>query len=154
MKSKKSKIYVLGSNSFVHEMVKSKNKLIELGFDGWIHQDYEDHVNGKKKAFPDKHGIPGESADFKRAHDYIRQHYNHILQSDGILIVNLEKKGIKNYIGGNCLMEMGQAYVNGKKIFLSHSVPNESAYLDEILAMDPICLNGDLENIKKYEKTN
>ncbi len=33
------KIYVLGSNSFAHEMVACKDALCELGFDGWIHQD-------------------------------------------------------------------------------------------------------------------
>ncbi len=143
------KIYVLGSNSFVNEMVGCKNKLCELGFDGWIHQDYEDHVNGVKLAFPEKNDVPGESAEFKRAHDYIRAHYRHILQSDAILIVNLEKKGLKNYIGGNCLMEMGMAYVNDKKIFLLNDIPKDSAYLDEIEAMDPICLHGDLNNIEK-----
>jgi hypothetical protein len=148
------KIYVLGSNSFVHEMVASKNKLRELGFDGWIHQDYEDHVNGKGIAFPvNEKGERVESSEFKKAHDYIRQHYNHILKSDAILIVNLEKKGVKNYIGGNCLMEMGMAYVNNKKIFLLNDIPTDSAYLDEIKAMDPICLHGDLNNIKKHEKT-
>ncbi len=144
------KIYVLGSNSFVKEMVDTKNKLIEIGLDAWIHQDYEDHVSGKKKAFVNANGIPGENADFKKAHDYINQHYKHILESDAIIIVNLEKKGVKNYIGGNCLMEIGMAYVNKKKIFLSNDIPTESAYLDELIAMDPICLHGDLNNIKKY----
>ncbi len=141
------KVYVLGSNSFVKDMVACKDKLCDLGHDGWIHQDYEDHVKGKVKAFIDGQGIPGENADFKRVHDYIRQHYKHILESDAILIVNLEKKGLKNYIGGNCLMEMGMAYVNDKKIFLLNDIPSESAYLDEIKAMDPICLHGKLENI-------
>lgn len=42
------KIYVLGSNHFVHQMVDSKNKLRELGFDGWIHPDYEAYVRGEK----------------------------------------------------------------------------------------------------------
>ena len=92
--------------------------------------------------------LPGESADFKRAHDYIRQHYNHILQSDAILIVNLEKKGIKNYIGGNCLMEMGMAYVNNKKIFLLNDIPAGVSYIDEIIAMEPVCLKGDLSAIQ------
>jgi hypothetical protein len=141
------KIYVLGSNSFVREMVDRKNQLCDLGHDGWIHQDYEDHVNGKTVAFIEG-ALPGESADFKRTHDYIRQHYNHILQSDAILIVNLEKKGIKNYIGGNCLMEMGMAYVNGKKIFLLNGIPSEASYVDEIIAMDPVCLKGNLSAIK------
>lgn len=140
------KIYVLGSNSFVKEMVSCKNQLCAIGHDGWIHQDYEDHANGKTQAFIEG-ALPGESADFKRAHDYIRQHYNHILQSAAVLIVNMEKKGIKNYIGGNCLMEMGMAYVNNKKIFLLNGIPTETAYIDEIKAMDPVCLNGNLKNI-------
>jgi hypothetical protein len=143
------KIYVLGSNSFAVEMVACKDRLCELGFDGWIHQDYEDHVKGTRVAFPDlSKALPQENADFKRAHDYIRQHYDHILKSDAILIVNAEKKGKKNYIGGNCLMEMGMAYVNDKKIFLLNGIPKDSPYADEILAMDPVCLNGDLAAIK------
>lgn len=144
------KIYVLGSNSFVKEMVDCKNRLCEFGLDGWIHADYEDHVAGKKKAFLEELSH-GENAKFKKAHDYIRSHYKHILQSDAIIIVNNEKKGTKNYIGGNCLMEMGMAHVNNKKIFLLNDIPDNSSYLDEIIAMDPICLKGDLANIIKYQ---
>jgi hypothetical protein len=144
------KIYVLGSNSFVNEMVDCKNRLCALGHDGWIHQDYEDHVNGRGVAFV-AGALPGESADFKREHDYIRVHYKHILQSDAILIVNAEKNGQKNYIGGNCLMEMSQAYVNHKKIFLLNDIPGGVAYLDEIKAMDPICLRGDLSAMTTYQ---
>ncbi len=142
------KIYVLGSNSFVEKMVDCKNQLCALGQDGRIHKDYEDHVNGKTKAFIEG-ALPGESADFKRSHDYIRQHYDHILESDAVLIVNLEKNGMVNYIGGNCLMEMGMAYVNNKKIFLLNGMPAEISYLDEIKAMDPICLNGHLGGIRQ-----
>lgn len=143
------KIYVLGSNSFVHDMVACKDQLCALGLDGWIHQEYEDHVKGKAIAFPvDENGERLESAEFKKAHDYIRQHYNHIMQSDAVLIVNNDKKGKRNYIGGNCLMEMGMAYVNNKKIFLLNDIPMESAYLDEIKAMDPVCLRGDLASIR------
>ena len=145
------KIYVLGSNSFVKEMVHCKDELCHLGFDGWIHQDYQDHVDGKKKAFLDNASAE-ETAEWKRNNDYIRQHYKHILESDAILIVNSEKKGIKNYIGGNCLMEMGMAYVNNKKIFLLNDIPETSSYLQEIKAMDPVSLYGDLKNISKYNE--
>jgi hypothetical protein len=144
------KIYVLGSNKFVKQMVECKDQLCALGYDGWIHQDYEDHVKGKVKAFIEG-ALPGESADFKRAHDYIRQHYKHIIQSDAILIVNAEKNGIKNYIGGNVLMEMGMAYVNEKKIFFLNSMPAGLSDMDEIIAMDPVCLEGNLENLKRYQ---
>jgi len=146
------KIYVLGSNSFVVNMVACKDKLCEIGIEGSIHPDYEEHVKGNKKAFPDTvNHDTREHADFKRSHDYIRQHYAHILENDGILIVNDEKKGKKDYIGGNCLMEMGMAYVNNKKIFLLNDIPAESAYLDEIEAMDPVALHGDLNNILGYK---
>jgi hypothetical protein len=45
---------------------------------------------------------------------------------------------------------MGQAYVNNKKMFLLYDLPLDSAYIEEIESMDPICLKGDLKNIKKY----
>ena len=44
---------------------------------------------------------------------------------------------------------MGQAYVNNKKIFLLTEVPTYSSFVDEIEAMDPICLHGELTNIPK-----
>lgn len=140
------KIYVIGSNHFMKEMVNSKNKLCELGYDGWIHPDYEAFVRGDKKEILDR-WVKGERAALKRENNYLKVHYKHILESDAILIVNLDKNGTKNYIGGNVLMEMGQAYVNNKKIFLLGDIPMDSFYVDEIQAMDPICLYGDLKNI-------
>lgn len=44
-------------------------------------------------------------------------------------------------------MEMGMAYVNKKKIFLLNDIPQDVPYLDEIIAMDPICLRGNLKSI-------
>lgn len=44
-------------------------------------------------------------------------------------------------------MEMGQAYVNNKKIFFMNGMPSGLPYMDEIEAMDPICLQGNLANI-------
>jgi hypothetical protein len=147
------KIYVLGSNSFVHDMVASKDRLCELGLDGWIHPDYEDHVNGKGIAFPvNEKGERVEDSEFKKAHDYIRQHYNHILKSDAILIINNDKKGSKNYIGGNCLMEMGVGLHLGKKIFILNPIDETVNYKEEILCMLPTIINGDLESMAKLLK--
>ena len=50
------------------------------------------------------------------------------------------------------MIEMGQAYVNDKKIFLLYDIPKDSPFIDEIEAMDPTCLLGDLGNIKKRMK--
>jgi hypothetical protein len=118
------KIYVLGSNSFMREMVAAKDELRKLGYDGWIHPDYVALVRGEKKE------PVGKTASERAA-----------------LNVNLEKNGIKNYIGGNALIEMGQAYVNNKIIFLLNEIPQDLAYTAEIECMDPVCLHGDLHNI-------
>jgi hypothetical protein len=143
------KIYILGSNYFMKQMVECKNKLCGLGHEGWIHPDYEALVRGERKEHLDRWASAreGERAALKRENNYFKIHYQHILESDAVLIVNLEKKGTKNYIGGNALIEMGQAYVNNKKIFLLEDIPYDSSFVDEIDAMDPICLHGDLRNI-------
>jgi len=146
--SSQVKIYVLGSTSFTEEMVDSKNKLCSLGFDGWIHPHYEAYVRGEMKDHLYRRNN-GEEAALKRENDYFCEHYKRILESDAILFVNSEKNGIKNYIGGNVLIEMGQAYVNHKIIFLLNGMPSGLPYMDEIEAMDPICLFGDLSNIGK-----
>jgi len=140
------RIYVLGSNFFMKEMVKCKDKLCALGYDGWIHPHYEAMVRGEMPGHLARLKN-GEQAILKRENDYLKVHYRHILESDAILIVNLEKNGRKNYIGGNALIEMGQAHVHDKKIFLLGEIPSDISYVDEIIAMDPICLHGDLRNI-------
>ena len=61
--------------------------------------------------------------------------------------MNYEKRGIKNYIGGNVFLEIGFAHVLGKKIFLLNEIP-DMFYKDEIESMDPIVLKGNLNKIK------
>lgn len=141
------KIYTLGSNAFMHKMVGVTDKLISMGVDSFIAPHYRELVEGKRDE-QIKLWNAGEKAKVKRENDYFRLHYKHILESDAILVVNDIKNGIENYIGGNVLIEMGQAYVNDKKIYLLNGIPKDLSYLDEIIAMDPICLYGELEKLK------
>lgn len=57
--------------------------------------------------------------------------------------MNISKNGIENYIGGNTLMELGFAHVMNKKIYLLNPIP-EMSYTDEIIAVQPAIINGDL----------
>ncbi|MFA5931307.1 MAG: hypothetical protein WC821_03265 [archaeon] len=88
-----------------------------------------------------------EAIKVKLANDAITVHYNLIKNSDAILVVNEEKKGVKNYVGGNSFLEIGFAFILKKKIFLLNDIP-ELSYTSEIVAMKPICLNGKLELIR------
>lgn len=78
--------------------------------------------------------------------DLIKRYYNLIKEADAILVVNGDKKGVANYIGGNVFLEMGFAYTLNKKIFLLNPIP-EMNYSDELKAMNPVVLNSDFKKI-------
>jgi hypothetical protein len=149
MLTKKRRINVLGSSHFMVEMVAAKNKLCEMGYEGTIHPHYEAFVKGEMKEHLNR-WYKGEKAALKRENNYLKVHYSHILESDAVLFINAEKNGIKNYIGPNVLIEMGQAYVNNKPMFLMYDLPKDSPFIDEVASMDPICLHGDFDNLKKH----
>lgn len=87
-----------------------------------------------------------QRAQLKRERDLIREHWRKIERSDAILVLNEDLPGRPNYIGGNSFLEMGFAHVLQLPIYLMQDVP-ESPYRSEMLAMDPIVLDGDLSRI-------
>ncbi|MBU3901368.1 hypothetical protein KKF25_01855 [Patescibacteria group bacterium] len=89
----------------------------------------------------------GDGSFRKIKEDAIRRYYEIIKECDAILVLNLEKNRIKNYIGGNTFLEMGFAHVLNKKIYLLNEIPN-MLYTDEIKAIQPIVLKGNLDAIK------
>ena len=139
------KITICGSVMFRKEMVEVRDKLNEMGHEGIICSVMEDLALGKNLELMKK--IEENHAQVKKDGGFIKWYYNSIVNSDAILVLNYDKDDIKNYIGGNTLMEMGFAHVHNKKIFLLNPVP-EISYKDEILAMEPVILNGDLSKIK------
>ena len=63
------KIYVLGSTSFMKEMVDATKELCMLGHDGWIHPHYEAFVRGEKLVHVAR-WQNGERAALKRENNY------------------------------------------------------------------------------------
>jgi diphthamide synthase subunit DPH2 len=66
---------------------------------------------------------------------------------DAILFLNFEKNKIPNYIGGATFLEIYTAWEMNKKIFFYNPLPNCS-FIDELKAINPIIINGDLEVIR------
>ncbi len=132
---------------FADEMWRVAKKLEKLGHQVYLPEGVKEHIEGKLNFVPGTlHGEEG--AERKKKHNLIRKHYQKIKASDAILVVNLNKKDVKNYIGANSFLEMGFAYVLRKKIFLFHPIPELEFYKEEILAMEPIIINNDLSKIK------
>lgn len=78
----------------------------------------------------------------------MKNHFKKLVKSDIVLIVNLKKKGLDGYIGGNTLMEMAIAFYYKKPIYILNDVSIDSPNYEEILGVKPVFLKGDLGKIK------
>lgn len=135
------RIVICGSMQFSEAMLEVQALLTARG--------HEVSVSGTTREFVGKDAAAKEALvlEQKRVTDPIRDHYDLIVTSDAILVLNYDKRGIANYIGGNTLMEIGFAYVLSKKIFLLNPIPEIPYYQSEIEAVRPIILDGDLDKI-------
>lgn len=86
-----------------------------------------------------------EPGDYHKKAALMRTHFNEIEKGDIILVVNEEKHGQPNYIGGNVLMEMAIAFYLNKPLYILNDVPQASSFLEEILGMEPTVLNGNAQ---------
>lgn len=140
------KITVCGSIKFAKELVEVCKELEKQGHVPLMQEDMYKVADGTAEELIDiANGV--ETAEIKKKYDYIKAWHKLINDSDAILVCNFDKNGIKNYIGGNTLIEIGFAYVNNKKIFLLNPIPEDVPYIDEIKAMTDVSLNGDLNKI-------
>lgn len=127
---------------FTEKMLEVKEALDKLGHDAF--------VTDLHKAFI---GRTDEEKEVIKIHqknnmDAIREFWREMQGADAVLVLNYDKHGIENYIGGNTLMEIGFAHVLNQKIFLLNPIPEIPYYKSEIVAMKPIIINGDLSLIK------
>jgi hypothetical protein len=134
------KLVLCGSMAFAKKMIQTKTDLIALNHEPNLNELIEGYV---------KQDVSVSEAikENKIKYDIFKVYFEEIKNSDSILVINEEKKGVKGYIGGNAFLEMGFAYVLDKKIFLLNDIP-DLPIKDEIIAMKPIVLNGDLSLIK------
>lgn len=120
-----------------------RERLTEKGFEVYVPGGIQDIENYKES------GSTGEAIKRKIDNDYINAHYKYIKQSEAVLILNYDKDGVENYIGGNSLLEMGFAFTLNRDIFLLNAIP-DMPYTSEIAAMQPIVIDQDIEKIVSY----
>lgn len=136
------KIVICGSMSSSKEMVEIANELKKTNHKTLLPRHAVEYTKGNL-AEENSH----ESTKNKIEQDLIRDYYEEIKNADAVLVANISKKGIENYVGGNTFLEMAFAHVLDKKIYSYNDIP-DMLYTDEIKAMQPIVINQDLSNIK------
>jgi len=143
------KIALCGSLSFVEEINKIKDQLVSKGHEAILPPAL------KKFSLKSADDV-AKLKNNKKIYDkikplYMKEYFGKILNSDAILVINLEKNGIKNYIGGNTFAEIMFAFYYDKKIFFLNSIPRHeklSYIIEEVEGVNPTILNGNLDLIK------
>lgn len=138
------RIGIIGSMQYTEQMLAIRDELISQGHDAFVTDLHEAFVG---KSDEEKERIKIEQ---KQNQDAIREFWHVMQGADAVLVLNLDKHGIKNYIGGNTLMEIGFAHVLNQKVFLYNPIPEIPYYKTEIEAVKPIILNGDITKIPQY----
>ncbi|UZE94134.1 MAG: hypothetical protein IB618_00985 [Candidatus Pacearchaeota archaeon] len=137
------KIFICCSKHFYHQIPCIQEQLKKVGHELTFPNSYEDpfrEEEEKKK---------GRQAHIKWKSEMIRLQNEKVKNSDAVLVLNFEKNGQRNYIGGATFLEIFKAFELGKKIFLFNPIP-ESIFEDELIAMNPIVLNKNLSRINNY----
>ena len=135
------KITICGSMVYFRRLKEVEKDLIESGHHVFMPVDFGvDYTTISHE----------DCGQLKKEKNAIKKHFEKIKRSEAVLVCNFDKNGIDNYIGGNSFLEMGFAYILGKKIFLLHPIP-KMPYESEIIGMEPIILDGDLNKIINYE---
>ena len=136
------KIGIISSMQFVDKMVETRDKLNSLGHNAFITNLHKNLV-GKNAEDIEKIKLHQ-----KNNMDAIREFWRMMQGADAVLVLNYDKNGISNYVGGNTLMEIGFAHVLDQKIFMLNPIPEMPYCKTEIEAVKPTIINGDLTLIK------
>ncbi len=83
-----------------------------------------------------------EHAEWKAS--MIRHSEDVIKEMDAVLVLNYDKNGQKNYIGGATFLEIYDAFRLNKKIFFMNDIP-EGILKDELIGFNPTVINGNLK---------
>jgi hypothetical protein len=134
------KIFIVSSKHFYNRLGNIADFLKKQGHKITYPNSYDEPLKEEEMKSLSKE----EHIKWKRI--MLKKDEENILPQDAILVLNFEKKGIPNYIGGATFLEIYKAFELNKKIFFYNSLP-KCSFTDELIAIDPIIINGDLEMI-------
>lgn len=143
----KKKIFLCASMFFYKELVEVEKRLQEKGLTVIIPVSAQ--IMKEKNDFDVSHfkGFQTEQTDIKRA-GFIRTNFQHIADSDCILVINNEKHHIQGYIGPNVLMEIGLAFYLKKQIYIWKPIEPTAPYEEELRIFDVVFIDQDLDKIQ------
>lgn len=135
------KIFIICSNHFYNKVNEIKKQLEEIGHKITLPNLYENpSKRNEMKKLSKKEYI-------KVKQQMMKLYEPKVKKNDAVLVINFEKNGIQNYIGGATFLEIYTAWKLNKKIFFYNPLP-ECSFTDELIGMNPTLINGNLNLIK------
>ncbi len=135
------KIFIICSKAFYPKVIPIKQKLELAGHQIELPNSF-DNPNAEKEASALS---AQDHVEFKRK--MFERSQKVTSGVDAVLVLNYEKHGQPNYIGGATFLEMYDAFNQHKKIFLWNDIPEGILY-DEIHGFGPTVINGDLKKVR------
>ncbi len=148
MDKKKKTITICASASFYKDVIAVEKELKKLGFKVKIPVTAK--VMQKRNMF-DVEKYKLWMKDPKQYHlktKLMVGHFRKVIESDAILVLNLERNGRPGYIGGNMLMEMVIAFHHKKPIFIYDAIADNLSYKEEVYGLNPIFIQKKLDRIR------
>ncbi len=135
------KIFIGCSKHFYQHIPEIKEQLEANGHEVTLPNSYEEPMQEERFKSMSKE----EHQQWKKA--MLRKDEENIAPTDAALILNLEKNGQQNYIGGATFLEIYTAWRMKKKIYLYNPIP-QSIFTDELIGMNPTVINQNINLIQ------
>jgi len=132
------KILIICSKAFYDKIPSIKEKLERAGHVVELPNCYDDPGVEARCRGTEEH------SKFKA--EMFKKSENTISKMDAVLVLNFDKNGQKNYIGGATFLEMYDAFRMNKRIYLFNDIP-EGMLKDEIIGFAPLVINGDMDKV-------
>lgn len=139
------KVFIVCSTSFYDKIDNIKSELIKNGHTVEMPNCYDEPVTNEDN----KKMTESEYMEFFKSMYY--ESRDKISSVDAVLVLNYSKekngKVLDNYIGASTFLEMYEAFMQNKKIYMMNGYPDNMLF-DEIKGFNPIIINGNLDEIK------
>lgn len=133
-------IFIICSKQFYDQIPPIEQKLKEIGHSVTLPNCYDD------PATEDRYRKLGKDAHAAWKRTMLEHSTGVIGGVDAVLVLNYDKNGAPNYVGGATFLEMYDAFRLGKKIFMINNIPI-GILKDEISGFEPTVLSGNLDDL-------
>lgn len=135
------KLFLICSKHFYYRVPEIKEELERAGHIITLPNSYDDPFKEERIKQKD----PEEHIRWKG--EMMREQQEKVRRNDAGFVLNFDKNGQKNYIGGCTFLEIYEFWKVGKKIFIYNPIP-QGMLEDELIGFNPTIINGDLSRVK------